>query len=140
MAEAAAASGWASDQRLEVEAFLVVAGHVEAGLPQHGADGGHVGFRAAGEDRPLRQIGGDQLEHRQVQPAPEAAPVALAVGRFADMGDGEAGQIAGHQVQFGPEDDIGGAAGAVDEGDVPVLRQIVVRPRHRHQRRDAAAA
>ena len=121
MAEAAAASGSRLRQRLEVEAFLVVAGHVEARFPQHGADGGHVGFRAAGEDRPLQQIGRDQLEHRQVQPAPESAPVALAVGRFTNMGDGEAGQIAGHQVQLGPEDDVGRAAGAVDEGDVPVL-------------------
>src|SRR5258708_11934213 len=73
----------------EVEALLVVVPHVEVGLAEESADRRHIGGRTAGEDLPPGEVGRDQAQHRQGQPAAIAGPSLMRGICFADEGGAE---------------------------------------------------
>ena len=134
----AACSAPESSSKLKLSSWW--RGHVEAGRPQHLADRGHVGRRAADEDLALQEIRRDQLEHGAGQTPLEPAPGLDSRIALADRHEAEAGASRAISSSS-PRKMMSSGERALWTNTTSLgWRQVVEGPRHRHQGRDAAAA
>src|SRR5260370_21653865 len=113
--------------RLEGEAFFVVVRGVETAFREQIAHRFHIGRRTAGKDFPFEKIRCDQLEQRQRKKARHTRPVGALADSFAYERRPEISLVRRNQIEFAREDDVVGSACAVQEHDVAILAELVVR-------------